>query len=56
MTTNEKITLINKAIDHLLDLAIGESLSGDELMYLYHVFWCIRQYYRIMDKKGVNTK
>ena len=51
MTTKEKIALINKAIDRLLDLAIAGSLSDDELLYLYHVFWCIRQYYRIMDVK-----
>lgn len=56
MTTKEKIALINKAMDHLLDLPISEEFSGDDLLYLYHVFWCIRQYYRIMNVKELVRK
>ena len=51
MTTKEKIALITKAMERLLDLARAGVLSDDDLLYLYHVFWCIRQYYRIMDVK-----
>ena len=42
MTTKEKITLINKAIDHLFDLSHAGVLSDDELLYLYDLFWQAR--------------
>ena len=44
MTTKEKITLINKAIDHLFDLSHAGVLSYDEVMFLYNDFWHLRQY------------
>ena len=44
MTTKEKITLINKAIDHLFCLSSAGELSDDELQYLYNEFWHLRQY------------
>ena len=44
MTTKEKITLINKAIDHLFDLYRAGVLSDDGLMFLYDDFWHLRQY------------
>ena len=43
MTAREKITAINKAIDHLFTLAHLGVLSDAELMFLYNIFWKERE-------------
>lgn len=52
MTTKEKITLINRAINHLFDISHAGVLSDDELMYLYNEFYKLRKNLR----KGVKNE
>ena len=51
MTTKEKITLINKAIDHLFCLSSAGVLSDDELHYLYNEFHHLRQCLRELQRE-----
>ena len=51
MTTKEKITLVNKAIDHLFWLSSAGVLSDDELQYLYNEFRRLRQYLRELQRE-----
>ena len=51
MTTKEKITLINRTMDHLFCLSSAGVLSDDELQYLYNEFHHLRQYLRELQRE-----
>ena len=51
MTTEEKIALVNRMMDHLFCLSSAGELSDDELHYLYNEFHHLRQYLRELQRE-----
>ena len=51
MTTEEKIALVNRMMDHLFCLSSAGELSDDELQYLYNEFQHLRQYLRELKRE-----